>query len=193
MNIELHITDITPAELQKLAMVLNESRRFKLEPVIDTETPVLPKVLSNTPLKHGCGSRPIVGSRDGEKMEWPSVAACAHNLGVAMSSVARSIKEDRYMKGWKLYYKTDEDIKAEKEGTKDPDEIRIPEDTKAPDWSRDPQPIIGIKGKEQRRWESIYQCTRDLHSGYETVKKAARQYLHVNGYLLMFEDIKQKI
>jgi hypothetical protein len=126
---------------------------------------------------------------------WPSVSACAHDLDVALSTVDRAIKDDRYMRnGWKLYYKTDEDKQTSAEGTETAEtseEIIIPEDTKAPAWSREPQPIIGIKGKEQRRWESIYQCTRELGSNYETVKKAAKRYLHVNGYMLMFEEIQK--
>lgn len=194
MKIELHITECTPAELQNLAAYLNDGRRFRLpkQPTKDevsaAEPTEKPKAVSNTPRRKTC-SRPVVGMKGEDKQEWPSVSACAYALHIAISSVHRAIKEDRYTNnGWKLYYKAEEDIQAEAAGEKDPAEIRIPEDTKAPDWSRKPQAIIGVKGKEKKRWESIYQCTRALGSSYQTVRSACLHYGLIDGWMLMFDN-----
>lgn len=195
MKIDIHISDITPQEMQKLATWLNDGRRFQLSTNADSGDDATNIIsVSNNPRKK-TSARPVVGQKGTRIEQWPSVTACAEALEVAVSTVQRAIKNRTNMNtGWRLWYKANPmpeatEPAAEPAGVSAPATVAdIPDDPDAPEWSRQPVRIKGIAGKEVRHWQSIYQCCREIGANYGQVRHAYKHYGKVNGWMLMTDD-----
>jgi hypothetical protein len=190
MKIDIHISDCSPQEMQKLAMFFNDGRRFNIRRIDNNAGTVADIMAVNNTPRGKTKSRPVVGQKGTQVVEWPSVNACAEGLEKAQSTILRAIKDHRPMtNGWMLYYKAEEDIVADADKPEEVRQPRVPEDENAPAWSRERKPITGIMGKEKRHWESIYQCCRELGATYDKVRSACRHYKKIDGWMLMFDEI----
>ena len=201
MKLEIRITDCTAAEAARIAALLAGEKTAKSkaagegkgEPGAGDRVPRHGDRVSGEEKKKTAprlaktDHKPVVGYKDGEQWEWPSMTACAKGLKITYGTVYRHIKDRAAYKGWMLAYKHEEELAKKVMQTNADSKEKPCQDPD--DYGDDTRAVVGIRGKNHTEWKNIAHCAAALGAERGKVAYACSNWGRVNGWLVSFKNI----